>query len=47
MHDGSRLNGLHKIPPMIQCEGTETMSKTNSKKIRKRKSRGKEIPGGS
>ena len=33
--------------PMIQCEGTETMSKTNSKKVRKRKSRRKEIPGGS
>lgn len=31
--------------PMIKCERTETMSKANRKKIRKRKSRGKEIPG--
>ena len=30
--------------PQIKCEGTETMSKTKRKKIRKRKSRGKEIP---
>ena len=30
--------------PQIKCEGTETMSKTKRKKIRKRMSRGKDIP---